>query len=230
MDNNTNTLSGLQQTLTDNFQQLTNLSIAAIKPLMEGVMNNVSAANKALLQNTSTVIKFPVLNNDCDCCPPKNECPPHCIASITKTAISGERIIVPFLVKNNCSSVKTYRIGVRDLVSQADNTLAPNQPQLNKQYVTLQPNQSEQVLMTIDLEQFNAGTTYTAEIVLREKEINQNICFTLMVSNPANVVTAIPKDENSYRMRWQSWKDHYYCEKPVLKPIDIGGTVITHQG
>ena len=84
--------------------------------------------------------------------------------------------------------------------------------------------------MTIDLEQFNAGTTYTAEIVLREKEINQNICFTLMVSNPANVVTAIPKDENSYRMRWQSWKDHYYCEKPVLKPIDIGGTVITHQG
>lgn len=233
MDNNTNTLSGLQKTLTDNLQQLTNLSLAAIKPLMDGVMNNVSAANKALLQNTSTAIKFPVLNNDCDCCPPKNECPPHCIASITKTAISGERIIVPFLVKNNCSSVKTYRVGVRELVSQADNTAAPFQPQLNKQYVTLQPNQSEQVLMTIDLEQFNAGTTYTAEIVLREKEINQNICFTLVVANPTNVVTATPKDENSYRMRWQSWKDHYYCEKPlltpVLTPVGADGNIIMHQ-
>src|SRR5438309_682234 len=119
MDNTTNTLSGLQQTLTDNFQQLTNFSSGAIKPLMEGRMNNVSAANKALMQYTSTAIKFPMLNYDCDCCPSKNACPPHYIASITKTAISGERIIVPFLVKNNCSNVKTYRVGVRELVSQA---------------------------------------------------------------------------------------------------------------
>src|SRR6188768_779577 len=99
MENNTNTLSGLPQTLTDSLQQLTNISLSAIKPLMETALNNVNAVNKTLLQNTSTVLKFPALNNDCDCCPPKQECPPHCIASITKTAASGERIIIPFLIK-----------------------------------------------------------------------------------------------------------------------------------
>ena len=67
MDNNTNTLTGLQQTLTDNFQQLTNLSLSAFKPLVDGMMNNLSSANKAIMQNTSTVLKFPTLNSDCDC-------------------------------------------------------------------------------------------------------------------------------------------------------------------
>lgn len=230
MDNNTNTLSGLQQTLTDNFQQLTNLSLSAFKPLMDGMMNNLNSANKSFMQNTSTVLKFPTLNNDCDCCPPKNECPPHCIASITRTAMSGERIIVPFLIKNTCSQTKTYRVGIRDLVDQANNQPAPSQPQLNKNYVTLQPNQTEEVLMTIDLMQFNTGSTYTAEIVVREKEINQNICFTLIVANSKNIVTATPKDEKSYRLRWQSWKDHYYCERPTLRQIDPnGGVILTHE-
>jgi len=228
MENNTNTLSGLQQTLTDSIQQLTNISLSAIKPLMESAMNNVTAANKTLLQNTSTVLKFPTLNNDCDCCPPKQECPPHCIASITKKAASGERIIVPFLVKNNCSSTKTYRVGIRELVNEADNQPAPSQPFLNKSSVTLTPGKSEQVLMTIDLANFNTGSTYTAEIVLREKEINQNICFTLIVGNASNTVTAVPKDEKSYRLRWQSWKDHYYCENPSLRQVDTTtGAVLT---
>ena len=229
MENTTNTLSGLQQTLTDSLQQLTNLSLSAIKPLMETAMNNVSAANKTLLQNTSTVLKFPVLNNDCDCCPPKQECPPHCIASITKTAAVGERIIIPFLIKNNCSTTKTYRVALRELINQADNQPAPSQPFLNKPGVTLAPGKSEQVLMTIDLANFNTGSTYTAEIVVREKEINQNICFTLMVANPSNTVTAIPKDEKSYRLRWQSWKDHYYCEKPSLRQVEPNtGAVLTN--
>ncbi len=225
MENNTGTLSGLQQTLTDNLLQLTNLSVSTLKPLMDSVVNNLSSANKAFLQNTSTVLKFPTLNNDCDCCPPKNECPPHCIASITRTAMNGERIIVPFLIKNACSQTKTYRVGVRDLVDQSNNQPAPFQPQLNKTGVTLAPNQSEEVLMSVDLMQFNTGSTYTAEIVVREKEINQNICFTLIVANPSGIVTATPKDEKSYRMRWQSWKDHYYCERPILTQVDTGGTL-----
>lgn len=230
MESNTNTLSGLQKNVTDNFQKLTNISFAAVKPLMETMMNNLSAANKAFIQNTSTVLKFPKLNNDCDCCPPKEECPPHCIAGITRTAMSGERIIVPFLVKNNCSQTKTYRIGIRDLVSESDGQPAPSQPQLNKNIVTLAPGNSEQVLMTVDLNQFNTGTTYTAEIVLREKEVNQNICFTLIVANEPNAVIAIPKDEKTYFMRWQSWKDHYYCEQPHLRQAGNIDAVLTNAG
>jgi hypothetical protein len=225
MENTTDTLSGLQQSLTDNLQRLTNISVSAFKPLMDNMMNNLSSANKAFLQNTSTVLKFPILNNDCDCCPPKNECPPHCIASITRTAMSGERILVPFLIKNSCSQTKTYRIGVRELVEQSNNQPAPFQPDLNKMSVTLAPNQSEEVIMAIDLMHFHTGLTYTTELVVREKEINQNICFTLIVANPTGIVTATPKDEKSYRMRWQSWKDHYYCEKPILRQVDTGGTL-----
>ena len=132
----------------------------------------------------------------------------------------------PFLIKNTCSQTKTYRVGVRDLVDQANNQPAPSQPQLNKNSVTLAPNQSEQVLMSLDLMQFNTGSTYTAEIVVREKEINQNICFTLIVANPVDIVTATPKDEKCYNMRWQSWKDHYYCEKPTLRQVNPVGSVI----
>ena len=115
------------------------------------------------------------------------------------------------------------------MVDQSNNQPAPSQPELNKNFVTLAPNQSEQVLMSVDLMQFNTGSTYTTEIVVREKEINQNICFTLIVANPINVVTATPKDENSYRMRWQSWKDHYYCEKPTLRQVDANGDAILIQ-
>src|SRR6185503_10218617 len=108
--------------------------------------------------------------DDCDCCPPKNECPPHCILQITRHASAGERIIVPFMVKNKCGATKHYRIGVRDLKND-DGSIAPSQPVLNKHEVTLDAGQSELVLMSIDLLQFSNGNTYNAEIVLRENDI-----------------------------------------------------------
>jgi hypothetical protein len=128
--------------------------------------------------------------------------------------MQGEKILIPFTVVNKCSSAKTYRIGVRELVDQ-DNTVAPRHPQLNKKSVVQQPGSGERELMTIDRAGFTAGT-YSPDIVLREKNVNQNICFTLEVGDH-DAVTAMPEDEKRYRLRWQSWKDHYYCEPQDIR-------------
>jgi hypothetical protein len=233
MENKANSLADLQQTLTENFQQLTNMSLNAMKPLMDNMMTNITTVNKSFLANSLPLIKIPQLKSDnCDCCPPKQTCPPHCITAITRYAMEGERIVVPFIVKNTCSKNKTYRIGVRELTNEDNGQLAPSQPVLNKSSVTLGAGKSEKVLMTIELDQFAAGATYTAEIVLREKEINQNICFTLIIDNPTNIPVAKPKDEQEYRLRWQSWKDHYYCEKTSLaiRPSDTVTNLTTVPG
>lgn len=214
MESKSNNTADLQKTLTDNIQQLTNLSLSALKPVMEGMINSMSSITDSILKNGIPTIQIPTIGqSNCDC-PPKENCPPHCIAAIKRTAVPGERIIISFNVKNDCNKTKTYRIGVRELKDE-NGALAPAQPVLNKNSVTLDPGGSEQVLVSVDLNNFNNGSTYTTEIVLREKEINQNICFTIKVDNSGSTSVA-PLDEQQYLLHWQSWKDHYYCERPVL--------------
>jgi hypothetical protein len=225
---NKQTGSSLQQVLTDSIQNMTNLSLGSMKPLMDGMMNNLLSINKSVQEGGIPVMKIPQIKlqgDSCDnCCPPKTSCPPHCLTSIQRCAIQGERIVVPFLVKNTCSHAKTWRIGVRELKNE-DGQMAPSQPQLNKQSVTLEPGRSERVLMMIDLEKFTNGSVYTTEIVLREKDINQNICFTLKVDD-CNATVAAPQDEKKYNLRWQSWQSHYYCEPPKNR-LQTGP--VTHQ-
>lgn len=211
MANTSGNIGDNQRAMINNMQQLTNLSMNAFRPMMEGMINNMSAFTSSILKTDFSQVKIPLLNSDCDC-PPKETCPPHCIASITEYAREGERIITAFTVKNECSHTKTYKIGIRELKDENGN-MAPNQPALNKNSVTLAPGSSEQVQVALDLADFKNGSTNTTEIVLREKEINQNVCFTVIVEN-TNSVTVAPQDENKYKLRWQSWKDHYYCERP----------------
>ena len=223
MQYTSNKSNKLQDVVGNTLRDLANSSLAAYKPIMEGVLNNFSNINKSVLSGDLSAIKLPKLFKEtCNCCPPDCcECPPHCIASINRCAAQGERIIVPFMVKNTCSQAKTYRVGVRELVD-ADGKAAPSQPILNKQTVTLQPGRSERVLMRLDLDKFENGNSYSTEIVLREKDINQNICFTLKVNDDCQLVTAEPQDEKKYKLRWQSWQSHYYCEpKKDLKEISV---------
>lgn len=223
MDNSKSSSGNLQDTITTNFQNLANTSMNAYRPILDAMISGVGAMTKMVQSGTYGNLKIPMLNTgSSDCCPPKRECPPHCIASIYRCAMPQERIIVPFQVKNNCSTTKTYQVGVRDLLDQ-DGNPAPAQPVLNKQTVTLDPGRTERVLMMVDLAQFKLGSTYTAEIVLREKNINQNICFTLEVKDDNPVVTAEPRDEQKIQMHWQSWQSHYYCEPQ--KKIVIGSTM-----
>ena len=49
MESKSNT-ADLQKTLTDNFQQLTNLSLSAFKPVMEGMINNISSISNSILK------------------------------------------------------------------------------------------------------------------------------------------------------------------------------------
>ncbi|WP_114792869.1 hypothetical protein U0035_03040 [Niabella yanshanensis] len=208
MENNSS--ARLQQTLTDNLKQITDMSLSFAKPLMDNLVNNFSILSQSALAG-NTPIKLPQfkLQSD-DCCTSKNDCPPHCLSNISRKAMVGERIIVPFIIKNHCNTSKTYRVGVREL-KDLDGQLAPSQPVLNKTAVTLDAGQHERILMGIDLSKFSEGKIYAAEIVLREKEYNQNVCFTLYVEDEEGV-TVTPLDEKKYKLKWQSWKDHFYCE------------------
>ncbi|WGK64231.1 hypothetical protein [Croceiramulus getboli] len=200
-------------TVMNNIQNLTDMSLDFYGTLIDNVLQNNSGTAQRVSQMSSNLMA-PVQSmfNSDHCCPPKEECPPHCIASIHRKAMMGERIIVPFQVSNPCDVEKTYRVGLRPLHDQDGNT-ANSQPQLNKQQVSLPPHGSERVLMSLDTSKLGAGT-YTAEIVLREKEYNQNICFTLDLSNHSGP-TVTPHEEKKFKLKWQSWKTHFYCELPA---------------
>ena len=201
----------IQEVLSNAFSELANSSIKAYQPLMKTMAETYTNAGKQLLKGGYGSIQFPKLFKEtCNCCPPDCTCPPHCIAAIERHAMEGERIIVPFTVKNNCSHQTTYKVGVRELKDQ-DGKTASSQPILNKDSITLEPGQSIRVLMSIDLISLHNGSTYKTEIVLREKDINQNICFTLFVED-TNDVMVEPQEEKKMQMRWQSWRDHYWCE------------------
>ncbi|MCG2613410.1 hypothetical protein LZZ85_03925 [Terrimonas sp. NA20] len=209
---NTTKPDSLQAMISDTLSKIADSSLQSFRPVMDGMLNNMSSISQSVKNINPASIKLPKLTSDnCNCCPPEPKCPPHCIAQITRIAAQDERILIPFMVKNSCSKIKTYRVGVRELKDQ-DGNMAPFQPQLSKQTVTVEPGRSERVVMMIELGQFANGATYTTEIVLREKEINQNICFTLKIDNDHHLVTAQPQDEKQYQLRWQSWQSHFYCE------------------
>ncbi len=202
----------LSDTAVNNFQKVANMSVDFYRNIFNTMLENNTGFSDTLTQlSRNTLNPMKSMFNSGNCCPPEQTCPPHCIATMERQAMAGETIIVPFLIRNSCASARTYRIGARELVD-TDNKPAPNQPELNKASVTLQPKGSERVLMKLDLANFQNGS-YTAEIVVREKEINQNICFTLIVRDHQPSV-AEPGEENQYKLKWQSWKSHYYCEPP----------------
>ncbi len=158
-----NDLSDLQQTVMDSYKRMADLSLSTMRPFLEGMVENVSTVNRSIADTGISNLSIPMMKTkSSSCCPPETECPPHCIANITRHASAGERIVVPFLVRNSCASEKTYRIGVRELKDE-DGNVAPSQPNLNKKSVTLQPGNRERVLMTVDLESFKSGSVYSTE-------------------------------------------------------------------
>ena len=219
MENKSNDTS-----LTEGIRKLASMSVNTLKLTLENTSRNISEMGKMMSGLAGTASKKKShgskKDDDCGCCPPKHTCAPHCLEEIERHAYAGERIIVPFLVRNECQGQRTYRVGVRDLKS-IDGSMAPKQPVLNKAQVTLEMGESELVLMGIDLQGFAAGSTYNAEIVLREKDINQNICFTLKVNDYNDVPVVEPLDENRYRLHWQSWQSHFYCEEKKAAQITV---------
>lgn len=202
--------NSLPQMLTDNFQKMTTVSMEAMQPLMENMVENMSNFNKTISDSGLPTLNIFGSGKKSKCCPPEETCPPHCIATINRQAMAGERIIVPIIVSNKCNTQKTYRVGVRELMDVEGN-LAPSQPVLNKTSLTIEPGRSERVLMTLDLANYNNGSSYKAEVVIREREINQNVCFTLNV-NDNNGTEVSPLDEKKFKLKWQSWQSHFYCE------------------
>jgi hypothetical protein len=156
-----------------------------------------------------------VANKSDGCCPPERDCPPQCLLNLTRHAYPGERIVVPFAIKNTCGAAKTYRVGVRSLMDQFGEPASATAT-LDKEQVTLNPGQSITVLMTIDLaNEQRTGVSYQTDIVIREAEVNQNICFTLHLNAYADIPVAKPLDERHYLNHFQSWQSHFYCEKPL---------------
>ncbi len=82
----------------------------------------------------------------------------------------------------------------------------------------MQPGQSILIEMKIDLTNgYEAGSSYSTEIVVREKDVNQNICFTLNIISNSFIPEATPLDEQKYFTHFQDWKSHYYCDtRPTI--------------
>ncbi len=167
------------------------------------------------------------------CCPPEWECPPQCLLEITRRAQPGEVILVPFRIHNGSSVPKHYAVGVRPMVGP-DQTPAPSQPTLDKTSVNINPLQSVLLEMRIDLSSgYRMGSQYEATIVVREKDINQNICFRLILqAEPVPVAT--PYDEKDLKCHFVGWQQYFYCCEPDSKgrqdippppPIDPTGQV-----
>ncbi len=203
--------------IADNFQKMATVSMEAMQPILKNLTENMGTLNKSMADNGIPVLNIFGSGKKSKCCPPEETCSPHCIASINRQAMAGERIMEAIMVTNNCGTEKTYRVGVREL-KNLDGTLAPSQPFLDKATITLAPGRSERILMTLDLANFNNGSTYEAEIVLREKEINQNVCFTLHV-NDNDPTEVSPHNEKKYKLKWQDWQSHFYCEPPRKRAI-----------
>ncbi len=206
--------------LADNFQKMATVSLEAMQPILKNMAENMGTLNKTMVTNGIPVLNILGSGKKSKCCPPEETCPPHCIDSINRQAMAGERLIEAIIVTNNCSTEKTYRVGVREL-KNLDGSPAPSQPVMDKSSITLAPGRSERVLMTLDLTNFNNGSTYEAEIVIRERDINQNICFTLKV-NENDPTEVSPQNEKKYKLKWQDWQSHFYCEpqgKRAIAPV-----------
>ena len=208
---------------SDFSNSLQKFSELSAKLFVDTFENNLKLFNEMakLFNNSSIPFKPFPFSNEQDCCPPKANCPPHCLIEINKEAHVGEVLRIPFAIKNTCGSAKKYRIGLRPLLDQNGN---PSNVQivLDKHEIVLQPGQSVQLSLQVNLMQgAKIGDCLQTEIVIRENEINQNICFKLNVLPFCDVPTAEPLDEKLYLNHLQSWQSHYYCEqKPNVLNIN----------
>ncbi|MEO8765861.1 MAG: hypothetical protein ABI416_16285 [Ginsengibacter sp.] len=202
--------------ITQSVKQITD----ATSRMLQGNLNN-NLQWFTELQDVLNIGTAIVKKDDCNSCPPMCDCPPQCLISVTRDANVGEVILVPFKVKNVLQVAKTYLVGVRPFYDN-DGNLLPNQPTLNKTSVTLQPGQSILVQMKIDLTNgYATGSSYSTEIVIREKDVNQNICFTLNITANNFIPEAHPLNERDYFDHFQDWKSHYYCDKrPTITRTD----------
>ena len=147
------------------------------------------------------------------CCPPDIECPPHCLMTLYRKARAGEVIVELFAIKNCCGKRKTYRLGARPLLDPDGNAVDAG-VELDKSQVDLDQGRSVVVRARVDTSGLQPGTRYTADIVMREQEVNQNVCFVLDIEPEREIPEVCPKEEAWYFNRFHSWESHYYCEKP----------------
>lgn len=195
--------------VADSIQRFSNLSMELFA---DSLRNNFKMLDDMGNIFTSSVSQDIQKRKSSHCCPPEPECPPRCILEIKKEAYAGEVIVQPFMVKNQCNSIKTYRIGVREFKDQHGNE-SPVAAILNRNEIQLEPGQSISVLLSVNLSQeVQAGDCLSTDIVIREKEVNQNICFKLFVKPICDVPVAVPLKEAYYFNHWQSWQSHFYCE------------------
>lgn len=208
------TMEKTLNTITGGLQKMADISLETFKFSVQNTLKNVNELKNTISSIDPGIFKLPLTKKyNCDCCPPVAECQPEYLLKINRIASSGERVVVRFVVKNEGNETRTYRIGIRALKS-IEGSAAPSQPVLNKNNITLDAGSAEVILMTLDLERFQNGENYNTEIVIREREINQNIYFSILIDNNSLPV-AKPLDEKKYLLHWQSWKSHFYCETPL---------------
>ncbi|MEO6036827.1 MAG: hypothetical protein ABIQ93_00350 [Saprospiraceae bacterium] len=210
---------------------LSKLNDAALRMARRAVDDNLQFANELRGFFSGLGLKMPGINLgqkhhsncQCGCCPPSGNCPPHCLLELNRSAFPGETVIVPFTVRNTTGSPRSYKVGVRDLLDQQGNK-ALHQPVLSQALINLAPNQAITLSIMLPTTDMAVGS-YQTEIVLREKDLNQNICFTLQVVPLPAAPEAHPRDEKQYMTQFQGWQSHFYCTPPTKQ----GSLTISHE-
>lgn len=210
--------------VSDNIKRFTD---ATSQMFINNINNNLQWFND--IQQMLGLSGLPTNQSNCNACPPDCDCPSQCLLNITRDANAGESIIVAFKVKNTLQTPKVYQVGVRPFYDDNGNTLN-NQPAVNKTSINLQPGQSILLQLSLFLgEEYAAGNSYSTEIVIREKDVNQNICFTLNVNSNNYIPEAYPLNEQQYFSHFQDWKSHYYCDsRPTIHrvvPVNQNDTI-----
>jgi hypothetical protein len=203
-------------------ESLSKLNEASIRMTRRAVEDNIQFAADLQQLFSGIGFKMPEMNTGksmygakdntcchCGCCPPECECPPQCLLMLNRSAYPGETVIVPFSVRNTTSIARQYKVGIRELLDQKGDP-APVQPTVSKELINLQPGQAVTLFVEANLQGFQTGA-YETVVVLREKDVNQNICFRLQVIPFADAPEAHPVDEKRLLSHFQSWQSHYYC-------------------
>ena len=194
--------------ILETMQNFSNTSMKLFSEAMESNMQMSRSWMDTWSQSTT-----PAKNkHSVPCCPPDIECPPHCLTIIHRYVMRGECIVVPVAVKIKCNHPKTYKVGVRPLLDPEGNP-TPVQPSLDKTTISVQPGHSVIVRLMLDLKEgFKTGTCYQTEVVIREKQVNQNICVRICVDDYRDVPEVTLREEAEYFNHFQSWEGHFYCE------------------
>lgn len=88
MESTKNSFEGLFSLASD----LSRSTFNFIMDFNEKSLNAIKGTSNEIIEEFPNLLNFH-RNDDCSCCPPKHECPPQCLAAITRNAYKEKELL-----------------------------------------------------------------------------------------------------------------------------------------